>query len=91
MTEEEIFLATGFGSFVSTTRLIAVVGADSAPIRRLIQEARERGSLVDVTAGRKMKSVLLMDSDHVVISAVPAEKLLFASSSDKQAEDVEEE
>ena len=65
----------GFGNLVSVQRLLAVVSPDSAPIKRLIQEARDRGMLIDATYGRKTASVLIMDSDHVVLSALSAEKL----------------
>lgn len=65
----------GFGNMVSAERMLAVVGPDSAPIKRLVQEARERGMLIDATYGRKTASVFIMDSDHVVLSAIPAEKL----------------
>jgi regulator of extracellular matrix RemA (YlzA/DUF370 family) len=65
----------GFGNLVSAQRLLAVVSPDSAPIKRLIQEARDRGMLIDATYGRKTASVLIMDSDHVVLSALSAEKL----------------
>ena len=70
------FLSTGYGSFVSSTRLMAIVLPEAAPIRRLIQEARDRGALIDATAGRKTRSVLIMDSDQVILSALPPEKLL---------------
>ena len=63
----------GFGSLISDERLIAIVGADSAPIKRVIQDARERGMLIDATYGRKTKSVLFMDSDHVVLAAISPE------------------
>ena len=65
----------GFGNLISTARLIAIVGPDSAPVKRLIQESRDRGMLIDATYGRKTASVLMMDSDHVVLSALSAEKL----------------
>lgn len=65
----------GFGNLISAARLIAVVGPDSAPVKRLIQESRDRGMLIDATYGRKTASVLMMDSDHVVLSALSAEKL----------------
>lgn len=65
----------GFGNLVSAQRLLAVVSPDSAPIKRLIQEARDRGMLIDATYGRKTASVLIMDSDHVVLSALSAERL----------------
>ena len=65
----------GFGNMVSAERMLAVVSPDSAPIERLIQESRERGMLIDATYGRRTASVFIMDSDHVVLSAIPAEKL----------------
>ena len=65
----------GFGNLVSAERVLAIVSPDSAPIKRLIQESRERGMLIDATYGRKTASVFIMDSDHVVLSALPAEKL----------------
>ena len=63
----------GFGSLISDERLLAIVSADSEPIKRMIQDARERGMLVDATYGRKTKSVLLMDSDHVILAAITPE------------------
>ena len=69
-------LNIGFGNMVSAERLIAVVSPDSAPIKRLIQESRERGMLIDATYGRKTASVFIMDSDQVVLSAIAADKLI---------------
>ena len=66
----------GFGNMVSAERLIAVVSPESAPIKRLIQESRERGMLIDATYGRKTASVFIMDSDHVVLSAIAADRLI---------------
>jgi regulator of extracellular matrix RemA (YlzA/DUF370 family) len=65
----------GFGSLISVERLIAVVAPDSAPVKRLVQEARDRGMLIDATFGRKTASVFIMDSDHVVLSALSTEKM----------------
>ena len=65
----------GFGSLISVERLIAVVCPDSAPVKRLVQEARDRGMLIDATFGRKTASVFIMDSDHVVLSALSTEKM----------------
>ena len=65
----------GFGNLISAGRLIAIVSPDSAPIKRLVQEARDRGMLIDATYGRKTATVMIMDSDHVVLSALSAEKL----------------
>ena len=62
----------GFGSMVSAERIVAVVGPDSAPIKRMIQESRERGMLIDATYGRKTASIFIMDSDHVVLSGPAA-------------------
>ena len=68
-------LNIGFGNLISVGRLIAVVGPDSAPIKRMIQEARERGVLIDASYGRKTRAVLIMDNDHVVLSALTPEVL----------------
>ena len=65
----------GFGSMLSAERMLAVVSPDSAPIKRLIQESREHGMLIDATYGRKTAAVFIMDSDHVILSAIPVEKL----------------
>ena len=65
----------GFSNMISASRLISVVGPESAPIKRMVQEAKERGMLIDATYGRKTASVLIMDSDHIVLSAVSTEKL----------------
>lgn len=63
----------GFGNMVSFARLLAVVSPDSAPIKRMIQEAKERGMLIDASYGRKTRSVLVMDTDHVILSALQPE------------------
>ena len=65
----------GFGNMISTQRLVAVVSPDSAPIKRMISEARDRSMLIDATFGRKTAAVLIMDSDHVVLSGISMEKL----------------
>ena len=63
----------GFGNIVSANRLVAIVSPESAPIKRVIQDARDRGSLVDATYGRRTRAVIIMDSDHVILSAVQPE------------------
>lgn len=63
----------GFGSMVSAERLISVIGPDSAPVKRMVQEAREAGSLIDATYGRRTRAVLIMDSGHIVLSALQPE------------------
>ena len=70
------FLNIGFGNLVSAGRLLAVVSPESAPIKRLCQEAKDRGMLIDASYGRKTKAVLLMDTDHVILSAITPEALL---------------
>ena len=65
----------GYGSMISASRLIAVVSPDSAPIKRLISEARDRSMLIDATFGRTTAAVLIMDSDHVILSGLSMEKL----------------
>ena len=63
----------GFGSMVAAERLLAVVSPDSAPIKRVVQEARDRGMLIDASYGHKTQAVLLMDTDHVILSALTPE------------------
>ena len=80
----------GFGSMIAANRLLAVVDPDSAPIKRVVQEARDRGMLIDASYGRKTKAVLLMDTDHVILSAISTEAI-YDRWMDKQTSDVEEE
>ncbi len=63
----------GFGNIVSANRIISIVSPESAPIKRIIQEARDRGILVDATYGRRTRAVIITDSDHVILSAVQPE------------------
>ena len=63
----------GFGNMVNASRLVAIVSPESAPIKRIIQDARDRGTLVDATYGRRTRAVIITDSDHVVLSAVQPE------------------
>lgn len=63
----------GFGNMICANRLVAIVSPESAPIKRIVQDARERGSLVDATYGRRTRAVIIMDSDHVILSAVQPE------------------
>ena len=60
----------GFGNMVSAERIITIVSPDSAPIKRMVQEAKERGMLIDASYGRKTRAVIIMDSDHIVLSAI---------------------
>ena len=65
----------GFGSLVAAQRILALMDPDSAPIKRVVQEARDRGMLIDASYGRKTKTVILMDTDHVILSAMTPEAL----------------
>jgi regulator of extracellular matrix RemA (YlzA/DUF370 family) len=65
----------GFDNIVSANRMIAIVSPESAPIKRVIQEARDRGMLIDATYGRRTRAVIITDSDHVILSAVQPETM----------------
>ncbi|MBQ3094191.1 MAG: DUF370 domain-containing protein [Clostridia bacterium] len=66
-------LNIGFGNMVATNRVLAIVSPDSAPIKRIIQDAKDSGRLIDATYGRRTRAVLMMDSDHVILSAIQPE------------------
>ncbi|MBR4333131.1 MAG: DUF370 domain-containing protein [Clostridia bacterium] len=68
-------LNVGFGNMVSAGRIVAVIAPDSAPVKRMVQEARDGGHLVDATAGRRTRAVLMMDTGHVILSAVQPETI----------------
>ena len=65
----------GFGNIVSAGRVIAIVAPDAAPIKRMVQDAREKGVLIDATCGRRTRAVLVMDSQHIILSAVQPETI----------------
>ena len=79
----------GFGNMVSANRLVAIVSPESAPIKRIIADARERGSLIDATYGRRTRAVIITDSDHVILSAVQPETVANRLS-DREEDDEEE-
>ena len=79
----------GFGNMVSANRLVAIVSPESAPIKRIIQDAKDRGTLIDATYGRRTRAVLVTDSDHVILSAVQPETV--ANRLNDRDEDDEEE
>ncbi|AEV69313.1 extracellular matrix/biofilm regulator RemA [Acetivibrio clariflavus] len=81
----------GFGNIVSANRLVAIVSPESAPIKRIIQEARERGMLVDATYGRRTRAVIITDSDHIILSAVQPETVAHRLNSKDTDVSVEEE
>ena len=73
MKSEIKLINIGFGNMVPANRLVAIISPESAPVKRMIQEARERGMLIDATFGRRTRAVLITDSDHVILSAIQPE------------------
>lgn len=80
----------GFGNMISASRLIAIVSPESAPIKRLISDAKSKGTLIDATYGRKTRAVIIMDSDHVILTAVQPETVAGRASGDASAADIGE-
>ena len=83
------FINVGFGNMVAADRVVALVSPESAPVKRLIGEAREGGRIIDVTCGRRTRAVIVTDSDHVILSATQPETISNRLADD--AEDVEDE
>ena len=81
----------GFGNMVSANRLVAIVSPESAPIKRIIADARERGSLIDATYGRRTRAVIITDSYHVILSAVQPETVANRLDDDDEEELEEDE
>lgn len=81
----------GFGNMVSARRVLAVVSPDSAPIKRIIQEAKDRSMLIDATYGRKTRAVFIMDTDHIVLSALQPETIAGRAATKLELNDQEEE
>ena len=81
----------GFGSFIAARRMLSVLSPDSAPIKRVIQDARERSMLIDASYGRKTKAVILMDTDHVILSAIQPETLQARWMDKAEPQHIEEE
>ena len=86
------FINIGFGNMVSAGRIVAIASPDSAPVKRLVQDAREDGRVIDVSCGRRTRSVIVTDSDHVILSAIQTETITNRLSSDEDyGSDDEEE
>lgn len=81
----------GFGNMVAAGRLVAIVSPESAPIKRIVQDAKERGTLIDATYGRRTRAVLIMDSDHVILSAVQPETVANRLGDDTEEDGDEQE
>jgi regulator of extracellular matrix RemA (YlzA/DUF370 family) len=88
------FINIGFGNMVSANRIVAIAGPDSAPIKRLVQDAKEDDRVIDVSCGRRTRAVIITDSDHVILSAIQAETItnrLASDVSDDSDDEAEEE
>lgn len=79
----------GFGNMISASRLITIVSPESAPIKRIIQDAKDKGRLIDATYGRRTRAVIIMDSDHVILSAVQPETVAGRFESNDEVDDDE--
>jgi len=80
-------ISIGFGNIVSGNRIVAIVGSESAPIKRIIQDARERSLLIDATHGRRTRAVIITDSEHVILSAIQPETISNRLEGKKEKED----
>lgn len=80
----------GFGNMVSARKLVAIVSPESAPIKRIIQDARDRGTLIDATYGRRTRAVIITDSDHIILSAIQPETVANRLDNDEE-DDVDDE
>ena len=85
------FINVGFGNMVAADRVVALVSPESAPIKRLIQDAKDAGRVIDVTCGRKTRAVIITDSEHVILSALQAETIANRLTSDQDYDDEPEE
>ena len=81
----------GFGNMVSASRMVAIVSPESAPIKRIIQDAKERGTLIDATHGRRTRAVIITDSDHIILTYLQSETVANRITEDEEALDEEEE
>jgi len=85
------FINIGFGNMVAAERVVAVVSPDSAPIKRLIQDAKDQGRTIDVSCGRRTRAVIITDSEHVILSAIQAETIANRLDSEDGSDTTEEE
>ncbi len=85
------FINIGYGNMVAVERIVTLVSPDSAPIKRLIQDAKDDGRVIDVTCGRKTRAVIITDSEHVVLSAIQTETIANRLENDTNAADESEE
>ena len=81
------FINIGFGNMVASDRIITIVSPDSAPVKRLIQDAKDGGRVIDVSCGRRTRAVIITDSEHVILSAIQAETIANRLDSNEAGED----
>ena len=84
------FINIGFGNMVAADRVVAIVSPDSAPIKRLMQDAKDSGRVIDASCGRKTRAVIITDSEHVIFSAIPSEKIANRLDGNVETEGAEE-
>ena len=70
-----LFINIGFGNMVAVSRIVAISSPDSSPVKRLVQDAKEEGRVIDLSCGHKTKSVIITDSEHVILSAIPTDRI----------------
>ena len=84
------FINIGFGNMVSAGRIVAIAGPDSAPIKRLVQDAKDDNRVIDVSCGRRTRAVIITDSEHVILSAIQAETITNRLTGGDSSDDEEE-
>ncbi len=83
------FISIGYGNSVAAERIVALVSPESAPVKRLMQDAKEMGRIIDVSCGHKTRSVIVTDSEHIILSALTTEKLALRLEGDASSDDDE--
>jgi regulator of extracellular matrix RemA (YlzA/DUF370 family) len=84
------FISIGYGNSIAVERIVALVSPESAPIKRLMQDAKEMGRIIDVSCGRKTRSVIITDSEHVILSALTTEKISRRLEGEESSDDDDE-
>ena len=84
------FINIGFGNMVAAERIVTIVSPDSAPVKRLVQDAKDAGRVIDVSCGRRTRAVIITDSEHVILSAIQAETIANRVDDSEVEEEVEE-
>ena len=84
------FINIGFGNMVSASRIVAIVCPDSAPVKRLVQDAKDSGRVIDVSCGRRTRAVIITDSEHVILSAIQSETIANRLDNTDVEDDIEE-